>query len=265
MVKSVTTPPLISVICCAHNEEEYIDKSIPNLLRALETFSSEVLFVADRCTDNTVKKVRKYEVKVIEKKWRRWQNSYAEALQTGYHNSKALFIGIVDADILVPTNFFRDLMQLVKGNVASVAAQVVTYPDTSLNRMIYAWERTRSVAPLGDKPRGAARIILKKALDEIQGFANAPTPDTDIDIRLAKKGYKSISTSAVRAFHIRHISLRTIVGGQITSGRGRYALGVSLIRTMGHAIFRFRPLVLYGWLLERQMSLHTNEHKMKIQ
>lgn len=156
-------------------------------------------------------------------------------------------------------------MQLVKGNVASVAAQVVTYPDTLLNRMIYAWERTRRLAPLGGKPRGAARIIPKKALDEIHGFPNVPTPDTGVDTRLAKIGYQSISTSAVRAFHIRHISLRTIVSGQITSGRGRYALGVSLLRTMGHAIFRFRPLVIYGWLLERQMSLHTNERKMNTQ
>lgn len=263
MVKCVIRPPLISVICCAHNEEEYVDKSIPNLLRALEAFPSEVLFVADRCTDNTVKRVKKYGVKVIEKNWRRWKNSYAEALQTGYLNAKAPFIGIVDADIVVPINFVRDLMRLVEGNVASVAAQVVIYPDTLFNRMLRAWERTHSVAPLGGKPGGAARIILKKTLDEIQGFHNVPTPDTDVDIRLAKKGYRSISTSVVRVFHIRHISLRTVIGGQITSGRGRYALGVSLLRTIGHAIFRFRPLVLYGWFLERQMSLHTSERETK--
>ena len=58
-----TRRPLISVICCAHNEEKYVDKSMPNLLKALKGFPYEIIFVADRCTDNTVEKVRKYKVK----------------------------------------------------------------------------------------------------------------------------------------------------------------------------------------------------------
>jgi len=51
--------PLISVICCAHNEDEYVDRCIPNLLRALKGFPSEVVFVADRCTDGTVERVKR--------------------------------------------------------------------------------------------------------------------------------------------------------------------------------------------------------------
>jgi len=263
-VKSVTSQhPLISVICCAHNEEEYVDKSMPTILRALKDFSSEIVFVADRCTDNTVEKVRKYKVKVIEKNWKKWKNSYAESLQTGYLSAKGIYVAIVDADIGVSTNFFRDLLPMIKGDIVSVSASVVTYPDTLWNRVAYAWEKTHSVAPLGRKPRGAARVILKKALDEINGFRNVPTPDTDIDIHLAKKGYQSVATSAVKVFHIRHISLRTMINGQINAGRGRHALDVGLVRTMGHAIFRLRPLIMCGWFLEWQTSLHTNEHKMK--
>lgn len=80
-MKSVTNQhPLMSVICCAHNEEEYVGRSVPNLLKALEGFSSEIIFVADRCTDSTVEKVRKYQVRVIEKKWKKWKNGYAESL-----------------------------------------------------------------------------------------------------------------------------------------------------------------------------------------
>lgn len=62
-----TRRPLISVICCAHNEEKYVDKSMPNLLKALKGFPYEIIFVADRCTDNTVEQVRKYKVKIIKK------------------------------------------------------------------------------------------------------------------------------------------------------------------------------------------------------
>ena len=243
---------LISVICCAHNEDEYVDKSVPRILSALKGFHFEIIFVADRCTDNTVDLVGKYNVKIIEKKWKKWKNSYAESLQTGYRKAKGTYVGIIDADIAVPLDFFRELLPMIKKDVASVAAQVVTYSDTFWNRVFYAWEKTYNIAPLGREPRGAARLVLKSALDEINGFRDVPTPDTDIDVRLGKKGYKSIAGSIVKVYHLRRLSLGKMVGGQINSGRCRYALGVGLVRTIGHSIFRFRPLVICGWLLERQ-------------
>jgi len=247
--------PLISVICCAHNEAEYVDRSMPLLLRALEALKEsfyEIVFVADRCTDKTVEKARKYGVRLVEKDWKKWEYSYAESLQTGYLNATGVHVGIIDLDIAVPTSFFRFLVPVLKDRIASVAAKVVTYPDTFWNRAMYAWERTRDVAPLGQQPYGAARVILKRALDDVGGFRDVPTPDTDIDLHFAEKGYRSISVSAVRVYHLRRLSLKKMVDGQINSGRGRYALGLGLVRTMGHSIFRFRPFVICGWLLERQ-------------
>jgi glycosyltransferase involved in cell wall biosynthesis len=252
--------PVISVICCAHNEEEYIDKSIPAILNALQGFSAEVLFVADRCTDNTVDIARRYNVKVIEKTWKRWKNSYAEALQTGYMEAKGTYVSVLDADIAVPTNFFRALSSMVGGDIASVAADVVTYPDTFWNRVFYAWEKTYNIAPLGKEPHGAARIILKSALDKIGGFQDVPAPDTNLDLRLVKEGYKSVAVSAMKTYHLRHLSLGKMVSGQIISGRARYALGISFKRTVGHSILRVRPLILQGWILER-MNRKTTEKK----
>lgn len=257
-----TQPPLISVICCAHNEEEYVDRSIPNVLKALKGFPHEIIFVADRCTDKTVEKVGKYKVKVVEKNWKKWTNSYAESLQTGYLKAKGKYMSIIDADIIIPTTFFRDLVPILKGRIASVAAHVVTYPDTLLNRVKYAWERTYSVAPLGRAPYGAARIICKESLDEINGFRDVPAPDTDIDMRLVKKGYRSVGAS-VKVYHIRRVSFRGAVSGQINRGRARYVLGISLIRTVGHALFRLRPFTVCGWLLEWQTSLHIKRTQNK--
>jgi glycosyltransferase involved in cell wall biosynthesis len=252
--------PLISVICCAHNEEEYIDKSIPSLLKALQGIPAEVLFVADRCTDNTVAAAKKYDVKVIEKTWKKWKNSYAEALQTGYMEAKGTYVSIIDADIALPTNFFRALLPMVRGDIASVAAEVVTYPDTFWNRVFYAWEKTYNIAPLGKEPQGAARIILTSALDKIGGFQDVPAPDTNLDIRLVKEGYKSVAVSAMKTYHLRQLSLRKMISGQIRTGRARYALGLSFKRTMGHSILRVRPLILQGWMLER-MNRKTAEKK----
>lgn len=237
-----------------------MDRCMPNLLKALEGFPYEVIFVADRCTDKTVEKVKKYRVEVIEKNWRKWTNSYAESLQTGYSNAKGKYISIIDADIVVPATLFKGLIPMLKGRIASVGARVETYPDTFWNRMKYVWEKTYVVAPLGKAPYGAARVFLKRALDDVKGFRDVPAPDTDIDIRLAKKEYESLATSVVKVYHIRHFSFRTIVDRQINSGRGRYILGVSFARTIGHALFRFRPLVIHGWLKEWMRRKRTLGH-----
>ena len=241
--------PLISVICCAHNEEQYVDKSLPAILKALEAVSGEVLFVADRCTDSTAELAEKYPVTVIEKNWKRWENSYAEALQTGYLKANGAYVSIVDADIAVPPDFFAVLLYGIEGAVASVAGDVVTYPDTFWNRAFYAWEKTYNLAPLGKELHGAARLILKSALDEIGGFSDVPAPDTDLDLRLAESGYGSKYVASVKSFHLRHLTLSKMVNGQITSGRARYILGVGLKRTMGHSVLRCRPLVLNGWVI----------------
>jgi len=240
--------PLISVICCAHNEEEYVKKSIPSILSALKGFPAEVLFVADRCTDKTAELAERYGVEVINKTWKKWKNSYAESLQTGYLEAEGVYVSIIDADIAVPNNFFIRLLPFVRNRVASVAAEVVTYPDTFLNRLSHAWEKTYKISPFGGEPRGASRIILKKALDEIDGFRDVPAPDTDLDIRLAQSGYVSLSVSALKTFHLRHLSFSKIINRQLASGRARYELEVSFKRTLAHAVLRLRPFVLSGWL-----------------
>lgn len=243
----------VSVIICAHNEEKYVGKCLSSVLNAVNNIDveSEMIFVADRCTDNTVEIAKKFDVtKIIEKRWKKWKNSYAEALQTGYLKATGKYVSIIDADIIVPENLFVKLIPIVGNNVASVSAQVVTYPLTFLNRLVYAWEQTYEFTPLGRKPRGAARVILKRALDEIGGFNDFSAPDTDLDLRLMQKDYKSVYSRAVRVWHIRDITFDEIIKGQIGAGRARYALGVGFIRTIGHAVFRFRPFTICGWLLE---------------
>lgn len=254
-----TRRPLISVVVCAHNEEEYVGKCLSELIRALQSFNHEMILIADRCTDGTVERAKKYGVKVIEKNYRRWENSYAESLQLGFQNVKGTYMGIVDADTVVPPNFFKDALPVFRGRVASVSAEVVTYPNTMLNRIMYAWEKTRKIAPLGSEPYGAARVILKKALKDIQGFRDVPTPDTDIDMRLENAGHQSLALRSMKVYHIRQITLRTIVNGQINSGRGRYALKLGFLRTVGHAIFRIRPFTIGGWLLGWQRERRKHE------
>jgi glycosyltransferase involved in cell wall biosynthesis len=241
----------VSIIICAHNEQEYVGKCLSSVVNALRNIEGKIVFVADRCTDNTAKIAEKLGMSnIIEKKWKKWKNSYAEALQTGYLKTTGKYVAIIDADIVVPADFFDKLIPMLNNNVASVSAQVVTYPHTFLNRLIYAWEQTYELAPLGRKPRGAARVILKQVLDEIGGFNDVMAPDTDLDIRFAKKEYKSVYSHAVKVWHIRNLTIDKMIKGQVVAGRARYALGTSIVKTIAHAIFRLRPFIIAGWLIE---------------
>jgi len=243
--------PLISVIICAHNEEKYVGKCLSSVRRALKNFESEIIFVADRCSDNTAKIAEKYNVeKLIIKNWKNWRNSYAESLQTGFLHSSGQYISIIDADIVIPENFFKKMLPMIKEKTVSVSAKVETYPSTLLNRLFYAWEKFHDITPFGREPRGAARIILSKILHEIEGFRDVSTPDTDLDIRIRKRGYKSLYFNEIKTWHIREITFKKIINSQLASGTSRYNLGIGFMRTLGHSIFRARPLVLYGWIIE---------------
>ena len=245
--------PKVSVIICAHSEEKYVGKCLSSVRNALRDIGNEIIFVADRCTDNSVEIAKKYGVsKLIEKTWKKWENSYAESLQSGYLQASGEHISIIDADVVVPSDFFEKLIPMINGRIASVSAQIVTFPHSFWNRVVYAWEKTHRFSPFGRNPRGAARVILKRALDEVDGFSDVPAPDTSLDLKLRRRGFMSVLSDSVKVWHIRDITLDKTVNGQLNAGRGRYTLGVSFIRTVGHAIYRFRPFTICGWLMERQ-------------
>ncbi|MEM0488827.1 MAG: glycosyltransferase [Nitrososphaerota archaeon] len=237
---------------CAHNEEKYVGKCLAGVEKALRGVDGEVIFVADRCTDNTVNIAMNFNVsKLVNKTWRRWNNSYAESLQVGFLNSSGKYVSIVDADILIPENFFDEMLPLIKGNIASVSAKVETYPSTLLNSIINIWEKTHNVTPFLREPRGAARIIRREILHKIGGFKDTPAPDTDIDIRLRKAGYQSVYNHRTSVWHLRENTLSKVVSRQLSSGAARYNLKIGFMRTLAHSVFRLRPLVIYGWFIEK--------------
>lgn len=242
---------VISVIMCAHNEEKYVGPALKSVKRALMNIDGEIIFVADRCSDKTVEIASKIGVdKLIVKDWKKWKNSYAESLQTGFLNSSGSHISIIDADILVPKNFFEMMLSELneEKDVVSVSAMVETYPSNILNSIIRAWEKTHNISPFGREPRGAARIINRKVLLEIGGFKDVRAPDTDLDLRLRERRYKSKYVNKMKVWHIRKNTLSKVFKNQLSAGIARYELGITLMRTSAHTVFRMRPLVIYGWL-----------------
>jgi glycosyltransferase involved in cell wall biosynthesis len=247
------TRPLISLIMPIHNEEKYLPESLATL-KKIENQFFEFTFILDRCTDNSEKLVTHWfpNAKILKKDSAKWKNSYAENLQLGFEASKGNIICIQDADATAPTNL-EPLLSKLHGDVASVAPTLLTSKDVSfLNRLYYLWEKTRRFAPLGEEPRGAFRFIRRECLEQVGGFKDVISPDTQLDIGLRQAGYRSIVVRGIVYYHLREFSLGKAIRSQIQAGRMRRQLNMPFWRVVGHAVFRLRPFVVYGYLFKNK-------------
>jgi hypothetical protein len=239
----------VSVVVPVHNEERYLTES----LSALKKFEvKEVIVILDRCTDGSEAVVRKVlpDAVIIKKDTPKWRNSYAENLQIGLENASGSLVCVHDADIRCDDpRLFDILIGELKGPVASVSPEVRTYKDAGLlNLLVYYWEKTRRIAPFGEKPRGALRLIRRDCLEKVGGFKDVLAPDTQLDLDLARAGYRSKLCKGVYVWHLRELTLGKIVTNQINAGRARREIGQPPWHVLGHAVLRLRPFVLYGYL-----------------
>jgi GT2 family glycosyltransferase len=142
---------------------------------------------------------------------------------------------------------------MLNDKVVCVSPLVVTYPKGLLNRIEYTKEKMYRLAPLG-KGNYGAKIVSKQAMDEISGPRDVWGADTDVDLRLEQKGYKCIFVSSVKVFHLQKMTLKYIITRQLRNGRARRIIKYGFLRTLAHAIFRLRPLVLVGWLIGAKLD-----------
>ena len=242
---------MISLIMPIHNEEEYLQESLETL-RIIENQFFELIFILDRCTDNSENIVIQLfpSAIVIRKESATWKNSLAENFQLGLEASKGNVICTQDADATAPPNL-EPLLEKLKGDVASVAPTLQTRKDVSfLNRLYYWWEKTRRFAPLGEEPRGAFRLIRRECLEQVGGFKDVIAQETQLDIELRKAGFRSIVVKDSINYHLRKFSFQKAVRSQIQAGRMRRQLNMPFWRVLGHSVFRLRPFVVCGYLLK---------------
>ena len=234
----------------AHNEEKYLEDCISSILH--QTIQpTKIILIADRCTDSTVEVAAKMlpaeRSTIIRKDHVQWRNSIPENLELARQKAVGEAFFIVDADMLLPKNFIEHLLpQLTE--YASVSAYAKTDPSQGLlNRIFSTWEKTHKIAPLGEQPRGGARVVSIQALTQLEGLHDVVAWDTDLDNRLRQNGYKVRLDRTLTVLHRRRMSVGRSISYQIQAGRARRELGISSKRTILHSIGRLRPFVLYGY------------------
>ncbi|MEM1557332.1 MAG: glycosyltransferase [Thermoproteota archaeon] len=249
-----------SVVMCAHNEEKYVKQALESVF--LQTLKPEkVIVVLDRCTDRTGEIVREFQVELIEKKEKKWRNSYAENLELARPRVESAFYAIVDADVVLASNYFEVLLSEIRDKDACIGGNIITRSETFLGKLISLWEKTYKVSP-SRRPRGCALLIRKSVLDAVGGFSDVPAPDTHVQDKALELGYELRVTSKTKAFHIRDITLKKAIKTQFSMGIARYVQRKGLTRTFLHSLVRLRPFVLIGYLyglLNRMERMPKND------
>jgi GT2 family glycosyltransferase len=248
-------------IMAVHNEDMYLPHSIRSLISACESTHCdwEQIIVLDRCTDGSEAIAGTFSKKhpninVYHKKSVTWRHTYAENLQIGFKyavSAKADYLAVVDADIVLEKNYFTNILTAVNSpRIASASGLLVTNPlhQNTFSRIYRAWELSYRIG-FHVAAWGASRVYRMELLLNVGGFMDFASPDTELDIRLDRQGYRHMIVSEAKAYHIRDISIESSLNGQVRLGVSRNELGIPLVNTVLHGIFRLRPGLVIGHLV----------------
>lgn len=244
----------ISIITPAHNEEQVIQSCIESVRNLIipEGFEVEHIIVADRCKDRTIEICKDLGVQVIAKDYSEGAiDPVTETFQLGVVETDGEIIGKVDADIILQPNWLLLMIRHLDQNTVSVSSKVKTRTGRWwLDFLLLLRDINYRIAPLGEDPRGAARLINRDLLKEITGFdLKWASWDTCLDRTIRMRGFRTLFIKKVTVFECRRsLTIRRIIQKQIAQGKARKRLGVGSLRTFAHSFFRVRPFVFIGYL-----------------
>jgi GT2 family glycosyltransferase len=242
----------ISVIVVTHNRPEELKECLDSLKRQdLPRNSYEVLVVDSSTTHKNETKmlVQIYPVKYIHTKYK----GMTLARNIGICNARGEIVAFLDDDAIADENWVQQILKNYnKPKVGGVGGKVIE--DKPVRRkkrkhvIIGKIDKSGELISnfdLGeerievDHVKGTNMSFLKKLLIEINGFDNlfggrAYREETDVCMRLKKRGYLIIYTPKAKVFHKRI--------GPKTSHAIRKNIIVDYWRARNHSYFYFKNI-----------------------
>jgi glycosyltransferase involved in cell wall biosynthesis len=182
----------ISLIICAHNEEECIGPCIESVLKNAAGKFKEIIVVDNASNDKTAEIAAGLGIRVV----REAQKGLTHARQAGMHGSTSAYLAYIDADSIVPPAWYEKAEALFAKYPDAVSISgprryfgVVWYKIWILNGF---W----AIAPLtyrlvGYMILGGNFVVKREALEKIGGFDREIAfygEDTNLAKRLSKVG-----------------------------------------------------------------------------
>jgi len=166
------------------------------------------------------------------------------------------YIGILDADILLPQNYYKTIINLMNdvnnlGIASGLFYEIVPSKGNKIELRYY------------HEIIGGAMVIRKDCLVDIGGFPSYPAPDIIAMLKAVKRGWKLGVSKDTYAVHLRPRSYKT----HIVSGRIAYRFGYNpflILFTVPYDISRRAPITfIFGKVVGFYIAMIRKEPKIK--
>ena len=197
--KRYTSPPLVTILIPAKNEESVIKRTINSCLS--QTYKNiEIIVICHNCTDRTYEKARSNDERVRPLEYNTKEAGKGIALNYGVKNSTGEYLLILDSDGILSRDFVANAMPLFDQGFAAVQGKISSSNrEYNLITKLLSLEGDMFSTPFMvvrhylDKrtPLGGTGSILKKeTLEKIGGFSNALIEDFELSFRFYRNKYR---------------------------------------------------------------------------
>ena len=182
-----------SVIIPAHNEEKYIGKCLRSVISAskyVRPYKTEIIVVANRCTDRTAAVAKHYGAKVLTND----DKCIAAIRNTGVKASKGSITVTIDADSIMTKYSLREIAQMLESGVYVGDGARSKFDRMSVGMFFSAAYVAANLIPIMIKNKAALSggmfWFYKSDFDEIGGFDESlvSLEDMDFAVRLNRLG-----------------------------------------------------------------------------
>lgn len=245
----MVTQMKISGVIPVHNEEEYLRYSLPPL--KIIPFD-EVVFVLDRCTDNSEQIIRNLGPRNsrIVKKWKqRWTYSFAETFQTGFDEARNDLVIALGADLIFTPEAFAITKEVMRDpKVGCTFFGFARRPIRGIRRRIHEEYinfmkhfMLDSFSPYRTE-FATGVYCFRKSLAKLR---DVPVEYIDLHNQIRAKGYEAVYVANAGIIHLRTGLSKE---KQIWHGRVRAKLHEPLMKVALHSMINVKPWTLITFL-----------------
>ncbi|WP_249869089.1 glycosyltransferase [Oceanobacillus saliphilus] len=206
-----STPPFVSVIIPAYNEEDVIDRTIESILKSNYP-NLEVIVIDDGSKDETSRVVsRKYDSNEKVFLFHKNNGGKASAINLGIRKAKGDIFIAIDADTIVSPNSISTLIRHFSDeNIAAVSGNVRVGNKKNL---LTSWQHIEYVTGFNLEKRafatlncvpvvpGAFGAWRKQVVEELGYFSDDTlAEDTDLTLKIIRHGHKVVVDEQAYAY-----------------------------------------------------------------
>ena len=244
----------ISGVMAVHNEAEYLRYSLP----ALKTLGlNEIIFVLDRCTDNSLSVIKRYAPHnsyILIKKWQHWTQTRAgETFQYGFDYATHDIVFALGADLILSRSAFALTQHYMKKPcVGSVSFGFQQYSLQSRRQLIHSTyincvqHFINHLNPYRRTFYSTGVYCFRKHLAKLE---DEPAEYFNLHRRIKDLGYQHIHIPNSNIIHLRPGFTKE---KQMWHGETRARRGEPFLRTALYSLLKVRPWTLIAFFKHRQ-------------